>query len=380
MKTNLFAGKKRSKRGFTLVELLAVIAIIGILIALLLPAVQAARKAARRMECTNKLKQLGIAIHNYIDSNSSLPAAQSPGLSKRTGGRYSVFFTLLPYLEQQAAFDGYMADAQKWQKADPSKSIASWEAGSSTYQAIYNLYRTNLPAMFCPSKPNLPAMGITGNVGKSNYAFCTGDWADSSGSDGNSRGVLPAIKIWNNLEYIVDGTSNTIVFGERAIGGARVRKVKGALAYVPAALLNANWPSKETYLSVSGCLSAQVGNEVSSIITDGDLDQESCGNSMWIDGTTVRNGFSTILPPNVIACSQKDSGVIREHSRALIPPSSYHSGGANCCLMDGSIKYVSDTIDCKRSGGTDYCTRLGLSPFGVWGAMGSVAGGETESL
>ncbi len=365
--------------GFTLVELLVVIAIIGILIGLLLPAVQAAREAARRMECTNKLKQLGIALHNYVDANKSLPAGNAPGvINNSTSGRYSVFFALLPYMEQQQAYDAYNSDSKKYFK-DTAKYVNPWVSGDdATYPGLYRLACNNIPGFYCPSEAKFDSSGFqAGRLGRANYVLCTGDWADTCQNNTNPRGAIICGTKWNGLEYINDGTSNTVIFGERAWGEKNTRSIKGGLAYVTAALLSGE-PDSSTTLSVAGCLSGQAGKEISTSVTVLDTAFVSC--LMWVDGTTTRMAFSTILPPNTIACSAVDSNVIREHSRGLIPPSSYHSGGVNVCYADGSVRFISETINSKTDGGTDYCTRNGASPFGVWGALGSANGGETKSL
>ena len=373
-----------SRSAFTLVELLVVIAIIGILIALLLPAVQAAREAARRMECTNKLKQLGIALHNYVDANQSLPAGCSPFGNGTNSGRYSVFFALMPFFEQQAGYDAYMADVKKYNAA--GTAINPWSGGDATnYPGIYRLNRTSLGPLLCPSERLFDGAGYTGSTGRINYAYCTGDWADGATHSGNNRGIFASRSTWRGLQDVVDGTSNTVVFSERAYGQANLRLVQGALAYVPAANISVDWgsagyPDRASALSVAGCQSGQAGKEVSSAIPNSSLDAWTVGCRLWLDGTTTRCGFSTILPPNSIACSAQDNGVVREHNRALIPPNSFHSGGVNVGLSDGSVKFVSDTINAKTAGGTDYCTDIGPSPFGIWGAAGSMNGGESTGL
>jgi len=152
------------RRAFTLVELLVVIAIIGILIALLLPAVQAAREAARRSQCTNNLKQAGLAMHNYHSSTKALPARKSYSLSTRASG----WIALLPYLEQSALY-------QQFQAMTPPLGA---EASTYTHYpwAVAPSNNTTVPAVLCPSDP-----GNKSYTTACNYVFCVGDTCNGIG-------------------------------------------------------------------------------------------------------------------------------------------------------------------------------------------------------
>ena len=136
-------SRARWRRGFTLIELLVVIAIIAVLIALLLPAVQSAREAARRVQCVNNLKQIGLAIHNYISANDCVPAGGFPAWVQESqyyiyNGDFSVHFRLLPFLEQQN-----LANAANYSFAVFNSSVG--DVINSTVQA------TRLNAFLCPS-------------------------------------------------------------------------------------------------------------------------------------------------------------------------------------------------------------------------------------
>ena len=133
--------RKTKHNGFTLVELLVVIAIIGILVALLLPAVQAAREAARRSQCNNNLRQLGVALHNYHDTHLKLPA-------RKTIRRLSGYIGLLPFLEQTAMFDRIVA-------GDPAAGIGPWGADALSNWDGLNGFPTSL---LCPSDPGIPGV------------------------------------------------------------------------------------------------------------------------------------------------------------------------------------------------------------------------------
>ena len=159
------------KKGFTLVELLVVIAIIGILIALLLPAVQAAREAARRMECTNKLKQLGVAYHNYYDANKVFPPGRI-GVGSWGSTNSSNHISILPFVEQTARFEYIMSKV--------NKTTGEWPSyGDST---TYGITATNglgvMNFLNCPSEREEPVYAA---MQTTNYSTCLGDtWGRTS--------------------------------------------------------------------------------------------------------------------------------------------------------------------------------------------------------
>ncbi|QDS88005.1 hypothetical protein EC9_21910 [Rosistilla ulvae] len=216
--------KRKLSAGFTLVELLVVIAIIGILVGLLLPAVQAAREAARRMQCSNNLKQIGIAFHNYHDTYQSFPFGSRVMNNGSSGFGPSWWAGLLPFVEQQALFD----------RLNLSISNAGWSANASV------LTRKPAPMMACPSYPGEVEGGEYGDTwdSKSTYVGISGAAITSPGftesrvstccgccshSGSANDGILAAggVLIANkSLRFrdITDGTSNTLMVSE--IGGA----------------------------------------------------------------------------------------------------------------------------------------------------------------
>src|SRR5438045_4089156 len=142
----MFAISSSRRSGFTLVELLVVIAIIGVLVALLLPAVQAAREAARRTQCTNQMKQLGISLHNFHDVNQIFPAADDQYLnSANTTVQHSWVPRILPFIEQKALYDTYNFD-KDWTDANTNDF-----AGSATLPA--GPVKQLIPGIMCPSAP-----------------------------------------------------------------------------------------------------------------------------------------------------------------------------------------------------------------------------------
>ncbi|MGQ9604745.1 MAG: DUF1559 domain-containing protein [Thermogutta sp.] len=223
----------RSRIGFTLVELLVVIAIIGILIALLLPAVQAAREAARRSQCTNNLKQIALATANYEDAVKSIPPGRMGsdcsdyyGLAPTSGANIkydyqrqgtSGFVMLLPYMEEKNLYDslnGFQMGTIQPANCNFGPSTAGWLSTIPNYQQVF---RTRPPVFVCPSSTDEPFRTGTPEFSTGCYALC-------SGSIGPSQGISGAVKAGNTgmFMYIrsmkfsdcLDGLSNTFFFGE----------------------------------------------------------------------------------------------------------------------------------------------------------------------
>ncbi|MDR1964774.1 MAG: DUF1559 domain-containing protein, partial [Planctomycetaceae bacterium] len=305
------------KYGFTLVELLVVIAIIGVLIALLLPAIQAAREAARRSQCTNHLKQIGLAMHNYHSATDSFPAGQSMIGTIRY---YSTLLMLAPFYECQSVYD--QANTSPYFSQDPNP-------GTGTNTTPWN---TIIPTLHCPSDSN-----TRGNGGRSSYPICVGDWADrnisnrpdnpSSTNFPNQRGIFVLGQQWNAVSSVPDGLSNTIAFAERCVGegnNSTSRILKGGVATaVTDAVSNTGNDNKTTleavFPNICKAKSATDKKEYISSVTV----QPNLG-LRWADGR-LQSAFSTILPPNSASCSSGDAF----NTRAMIAVSSYHSNVTN---------------------------------------------------
>ena len=310
------------KSGFTLVELLVVIAIIGILIALLLPAVQAAREAARRMQCTNNLKQMALALHNYADANKSgfpdcifyftatipNPDTGIPKKDREVGAN----LVLLDFLEQAALKEMFISQAFNYQE-DPG------------YDLTVNPQTKNVP---CPNPQlacyNCPSDGTRTNpgggspVGCINYVWCFGDHQVQRDSFlGRGPFIMSRERgMYGSLANISDGTSNTIVYSETA----RPRSQNSLGAGVPNDVARANT------VDLYAMFDKGKKQYTCPVYTDNPQQR----GFRWVDGSSWYTGFSTVLPPNSgIFSNNKGSGYV------LASASSNHTGGVNCAVADG---------------------------------------------
>jgi prepilin-type N-terminal cleavage/methylation domain-containing protein/prepilin-type processing-associated H-X9-DG protein len=349
---NATASRER-RGGFTLVELLVVLAIIGTLIGLLLPAVQAARETARRTSCNNKLKQLGIALQNHHDTHKRLPYRQG-GLWSQTSCRMSGLVLLLPFLEQAPLFNRIAAN-----------NFGPWPWDGSDH------WRTQVDSFLCPSDGGA-SQKQSNDHGRTNYVFSVGDtipweWVgaeenrgpfDYSGGDNEKNGRMYAAR------QITDGLSKTLAMSERCVG-LNSNSLKGGMVEY----YNAVTGNPDTANPIA-CL-AQVGpggGYVSGSNT------HAWSGMRWNDGRPAFVSFNTIIAPNGPSCWEGGS----DANRGLAPPTSYHPGGVNVVRCDGSVGFIDDAIHTGDL--SQPCPRTGRSPYGVWGAMGSRSGGEREGI
>ena len=401
--------KVKQFRGFTLVELLVVIAIIGVLIALLLPAVQAAREAARRMQCINKLKQIGIATHNYHDTYiNAIPAGAYCYLSKNSddsasaGRRTSGFIALLPFIELSSLYQSitsgkYYIDYSNVNSA--SHVIAATADGANADPTTY--FVTSLDPWLCPSDGGGKSKGST-DQSRNNYRMCYGDYpvhtlnlTDSAATLGTAttnicnanRGAF-AVGQWNGFHSLTDGLSNTIIVSERCIATNK-RQARQGYPTVTMTGISTNSVTTTTngFTAIPACLLLKgTGANITSAPADAEIMDWS--GKRWADGALVFTGFTTILPPNSVSCV---GGIVVSdlvtggaYLSSLISPSSFHPGGVNACLGDGAVKFYSETVDYQGQNGNStttgtYTSALtsGKSRHGVWGALGTRNGGES---
>ena len=354
---------KVRNRGFTLVELLVVIAIIGVMVGLLLPAVQAAREAARRMQCGNNLKQLALAHHNYESTYKMLPARKggTEGFDGPSGSRNRLctgFVGILPYIEQQPMYDLIQA-------GDPANGIAP---GGRTAWEGWVVWDNSPASLRCPSDPNNIAGGR-----RNSYAFSVGDQAEGIRDGQVNRGVF-AYRRNVLFRDIKDGLSNTILMSERLIHSDYAGEQPSpagfqALDYVVGSALVPG-----VHNSPALCRTVTLGRWYA----EGTPVNNHWGRH-WVDGQSHRVSFNTILPPNSPTCF--DRGSWADQQGMVLPPVSRHTGGVNVALADASVRFVSDSIN---AGDANMPAPLGEvsgpSPYGVWGAMGSKGGGESFEM
>lgn len=281
MNTHLPSGRPR---GFTLVELLVAIAILGLLVALLLPAVQAARESARRTSCVNNLKQIGLAMLQFDDRNKQLPSAEmlKPGTSKGNGG--SAFIPLLPYLEEQSLFEQF----------DPQQNVTA-TVNSQVVATPLNVFR-------CPS--------MVANYGDppdgwSSYSVCTGSgythFAAMTSPNYHNGAIVDATRAKTKLVSIaklsaLDGTSRTFVAGDMDWGLSNIKAMEG------------NPQMRETG-----------------------------GSTFWGQGYPTQSQGCTIGVFNA------DRIYTRFHE--LMTFRSDHPGGVNMVMVDGSVHFINEAAD-----------------------------------
>ncbi len=356
--------QSRRSSGFTLVELLVVIAIIGILIALLLPAVQAAREAARRSQCTNNLKQLALAIHNYADTHKAFPPKKCGTAANQNNGNAgygSGWMRLLPFFEQQALYDQWSSPQTFSGTAFAAFGPVPWDA---LYGDIYQIYDAQVGALLCPSDGNGPNKAATA-YGRNNYVFSCGDSVDAAnGTYGNNQGTNPRGMFSNGggritFANVSDGTSNTVMLSEHLIA-ANARTVKQGNAYNVAGIL----------ASPGTCYAQIDPNDRTQYLATSAV--TTWPGTRWCHGAMSHIGFNTVLPPNGPSCAELAND--NTTGGMVLPPTSNHPGGVNAAMGDASVRFISETIDTGNMYATPKTT--GKSAYGVWGALGSKSGGE----
>lgn len=334
--------KTNRRSGFTLVELLVVIAIIGILVGLLLPAVQAAREAARRMQCGNNLKQLALATHNYESSYRRFPM----GASSIT---FSAQARILPYIEQ--------ANLQNMINFSLPPYLGS---GPNTFPnpIFVALFANVVPTFLCPSDPapqqyTQVISGTTYTFSGINYMFSNGSGTQTYYDDRYRTDGIVYLNSRVGFNDIVDGTSNTVMLSETVRGdGIDETLAAGVLPRFPyRRMLNGSSGISPAGPATGGYTGSGSGWP-SGLVSNPNLAPVVAGHNQWRGGAAgTGRGFSWVrgLSANVSTngYNAPNSKIpdISFHGSGFYGPRSMHSGGANVAFADGSIRFITDGMD-----------------------------------
>jgi prepilin-type N-terminal cleavage/methylation domain-containing protein/prepilin-type processing-associated H-X9-DG protein len=326
-----------SRRGFTLIELLVVIAIIGVLIALLLPAVQAAREAARRAQCTNNLKQLGLAMANYESAIGSYPGAYPAtrigGAVGGTWGAWSPQAMMLPFLEQTPIYNAINFNLLN--QGDDSSYIG--------YRTNTTACGSRITAFLCPSAPLFPGTWYLGLQSPTNNYFASVgasvQWQGTATNKPNGvfwYGGQPCAS-----RDVTDGTSNTIAFSEWRTGDNNDAKlsVPQDVIEIGALDVGASADDPANNMPAGGAVIQNYLNQCASLAKT--ARGRSFIGQLWCTGMFGRTLGNTLLAPNPpYPNCNKTTGNGDFDNLGVFGMSSFHSGGANISFCDGSVRFL----------------------------------------
>jgi prepilin-type N-terminal cleavage/methylation domain-containing protein/prepilin-type processing-associated H-X9-DG protein len=364
----------RGRQGFTLIELLVVIAIIAVLIALLLPAVQSAREAARRIQCVNNLKQIGLAVYNYENRHSEYPLGNS--LQSRLDGPGGTYNGTLGYGSFGASAlilsdieGGNIYNALNF-------SVCPWthyRCGAG-WDINYTGFNIRVKTYLCPSDP------FAGISSLMSYLASAGTTTTGELSPAPTTGIFQMMK-GTTIASVTDGTSNTILYFETKVSEAidsvnmlpddRAAEAGALGAFNPTqVLVNATDPGGAAVYDASVNLAAtRAGIAVCDTLwkagTAGGAGTSPTKGYRWALGTLGMGTGTTVVPPNGTVwngCRFNDSISGNSDGSAYVNATSYHPGGVNTLFADGSVHFIKNSIYIM-----------------TWMALGTRAGGEVLS-
>jgi prepilin-type N-terminal cleavage/methylation domain-containing protein/prepilin-type processing-associated H-X9-DG protein len=345
--------RRTSRHGFTLIELLVVISIIAVLIALLLPAVQSAREAARRIQCTNNLKQLGLGAHNYLSTNSALlPSVLMPSPIDSWGWGPSGFLSMLPFIEQTSLWNAYNVGA-----------VQPNAGGTGFYDMNTTVFNTQVAGYLCPSDSPMRKVTMNNYVGNAGGPFAlgagftgtfipTGDWG---GAQNYLTGTL-------KIAALTDGTSNTSLWSEVLTGHINPAMVTSASSN-PNDWKRVHFETGLNNMAMTGDAAQAIVNACKALPPGTVGVGGSRGD--WFQAYPRYLNFSMynhVTAPNSRSCSNSPTGTYGLDPWGSAPPNSNHAGGVNMAMADGSVRFVKDTVNLQ-----------------AWWALGTRAGGEVVS-